>query len=128
MIFTENFEKFTSPLLPGLRRSIIYNDANDYNILLGGGEDIYSRNQSVTGFIDLGDMVYGTTVGDLAIAIAYAILDKPQPLAVAAEIVKGYPLRISPHRKRTWCPVWPGDTPLMYERLYRCRTAEEPAK
>ena len=87
---TANFEKFTLPLLPRLRKSAIYNDANDFNVLVGGGTDIYSRNQSVTGFIDLGDMVRGYTVGDLAIAIAYAILDKPQPLLVAAEIVKGY--------------------------------------
>ncbi len=87
---TANFEKFTLPLLPRLRKSTIYNDANDFNVLVGGGTDIYSRNQSVTGFIDLGDMVYGYTVGDLAIAIAYAILDKPRPLQVAAEIVRGY--------------------------------------
>jgi 4-aminobutyrate aminotransferase-like enzyme/Ser/Thr protein kinase RdoA (MazF antagonist) len=87
---TARFEKFTAPLLPDLRKSIVYNDANDYNILVGGDGDIYTRNQCVTGFIDLGDMVYGTTLGDLAIAIAYAILDKPQPLETAAEIVRGY--------------------------------------
>ncbi len=87
---TKNFEQFTVPLLPHLRKGTIYNDANDYNILVGGGTDIYSRNQSVTGFIDLGDMVHGYIIGDLAIAIAYAILDKPQPLATAAEIVKGF--------------------------------------
>jgi 4-aminobutyrate aminotransferase-like enzyme/Ser/Thr protein kinase RdoA (MazF antagonist) len=86
----ERFEKHTAPLLVRLRKSIIYNDANDYNVLVGGGTDLYSRNQTVTGFIDLGDMLYGYTVGDLAIAISYAILDKPKPLAVAAEIVKGY--------------------------------------
>ncbi len=86
----ENFETFTAPLLPLLPKSIIYNAPNDYNILVGGGTDLYSRNQSVTGFIDLGDMLYSYTIGDLAIAIAYAILDKPNPLAVAAEIVKGY--------------------------------------
>ena len=86
----ENFEKFTAPLLPLLPKSIIYNDPNDYNILVGGGTDLYSRNQTVTGFIDLGDVLYSYTVGDLAIAIAYAILDKPQPLVTAAEIVKGY--------------------------------------
>lgn len=85
-----NFEKLTLPLLPRLRKSAIYNDANDFNVLVGGGTDIYSRDQSVTGFIDLGDMVHGYTVGDLAIAIAYAILDKQNPLAVAAEIVRGY--------------------------------------
>ena len=88
--FQKNFEDTTLPLLPRLRKSVIYNDANDYNILLGGGEDIFSRCQLVTGFIDLGDMLHSYTVNDLAIAIAYAILDKPQPLMVAAEIVKGY--------------------------------------
>jgi 4-aminobutyrate aminotransferase-like enzyme/Ser/Thr protein kinase RdoA (MazF antagonist) len=87
---TARFEKITGPLVSNLRRSIIYNDANNFNILVGGGEDIYTRNQCVTGFIDLGDMVYGYSVGDLAIAIAYGILDKPQPLEVAAEIVRGY--------------------------------------
>ena len=87
---TANFERFTLPLLPRLRKNAIYNDANDFNVLVGGGADIYSRNQTVMGFIDLGDMVHGYTVGDLAIAIAYAILDKPQPLGVVAEIVKGY--------------------------------------
>jgi 4-aminobutyrate aminotransferase-like enzyme/Ser/Thr protein kinase RdoA (MazF antagonist) len=89
-VLAASFEKFTVPLLPCLRNSAIYNDANDYNILVGGGSDMYSFNQTVTGFIDLGDMVHGYVVGDLAIAIAYAILDKPQPLATAAEIVKGY--------------------------------------
>lgn len=85
-----NFENITVPLLPRLRKSAIYNDANDYNILVGGGSDMYSFNQTVTGFIDLGDIVHGYVVGDLAIAIAYAILDKPQPLATATEIVKDY--------------------------------------
>ena len=85
-----DFKKYTAPLLPRLRMSVVYNDANNYNILLGGGEDIFSRDQSVTGFIDLGDMVYGITAGDLAVAIAYAILDKPQLLDTAIEIVKGY--------------------------------------
>ncbi len=59
----------------------------------------FQKNQSVTGFIDLGDMMFSYTVGDLAIAIAYAILDKPQPLSVAAEIVKGYQLRIPIDRR-----------------------------
>ncbi len=84
------YEECAAPLLPRLRTSAVYNDANDFNVLLGGGEDIFSRNQSVTGFIDLGDMVHGCTVGDLAIAVAYAILDKPDPLATAGEIVRGY--------------------------------------
>jgi 4-aminobutyrate aminotransferase-like enzyme/Ser/Thr protein kinase RdoA (MazF antagonist) len=84
------FERAVAPLLAGLRRSAIYSDANDYNILVGGGDDTYSRNQSVTGIVDFGDMVHSHTINDLAIAIAYAILDKPHPLAAAMEIVRGY--------------------------------------
>lgn len=84
------FEEFTAPLLPRLDRSVIHNDANDYNLLAGGGHDTYTRNQTVVGLIDFGDMVYSYTIGDLAVSIAYAILDKPNPLASAARIVKGY--------------------------------------
>ncbi|MCB0197773.1 MAG: aminotransferase class III-fold pyridoxal phosphate-dependent enzyme, partial [Anaerolineae bacterium] len=84
------FEQHVVPLLDNLRRSVIQNDANDYNIIVGGGRDLYSRNQHVIGVIDFGDMVYSYTVADLAIAVAYAILDKPDPLAAAAHIVAGY--------------------------------------
>ncbi|MFN0112030.1 MAG: aminotransferase class III-fold pyridoxal phosphate-dependent enzyme [Blastocatellia bacterium] len=86
----DDFERDTAPLFPKLRRSAIHNDANDYNVLVDGGEDLYSRNQQVVGLVDFGDMVFSYTVGDLAIAIAYAILDKADPLAAAAQIVAGY--------------------------------------
>ena len=68
----------------GLRRSVIHGDANDYNVLVD------PERMMVTGLLDFGDMVYSYTVGDLAIAIAYAVLDKPDPRAVANEVVKGY--------------------------------------
>lgn len=85
------FEKHVMPLLPKLRRSVIHNDGNDFNLLVGdSGDDLYSRNQSIVGLIDFGDMVYSYTISDLAVAIAYAILDKPDPLAIAAQIVKGF--------------------------------------
>jgi Ser/Thr protein kinase RdoA (MazF antagonist) len=67
-----------------LRRSVIHGDANDYNVLVD------PQSMTVCGLIDFGDMVYSYTVGDLAIAIAYAVLDKPDPFAVAEEIVAGY--------------------------------------
>lgn len=88
--FAHNFERRVAPMLPRLRRSVIHNDANDYNVLVGRGNDLYSRHQSVVGLIDFGDMVYSYTVCDLAIAIAYAVLEKPDPLAVAATVVRGY--------------------------------------
>ena len=67
-----------------LRRSVIHGDANDYNVLVDPERIV------VTGLIDFGDMVYSYTVGDLAIAIAYVVLDKTDPRAAAAEVVNGY--------------------------------------
>ena len=64
-----------------LRRSVIHGDANDYNLLVD------PESMTVSGLIDFGDMVYSYTVGDLAIAIAYVILD---PDAAVGEIVSGY--------------------------------------
>lgn len=84
------FEQHVTPRLPVLRRSVTHNDANNFNLLAGGGDDFYSRNQNIVGLIDFGDMVYSYTISDLAVAIAYTILDKPDPLATAAQIVKGY--------------------------------------
>jgi 4-aminobutyrate aminotransferase-like enzyme/Ser/Thr protein kinase RdoA (MazF antagonist) len=79
-----------APSLARLRRSAIHNDANDHNVLVGGGDDPATRNQRIVGLVDFGDMVHSVTVGDLAIAIAYAVLNKPYPLAAAAAIVRGY--------------------------------------
>ena len=88
--FTGDFERDVTPLLPGLRKSVIHNDANDYNVIVGGNGDLYMRNQRVVGIIDFGDMVFSQTVGNLAIAIAYAVLDQSDPLLVAAHMIKGY--------------------------------------
>jgi 4-aminobutyrate aminotransferase-like enzyme/Ser/Thr protein kinase RdoA (MazF antagonist) len=84
--FAIDFEQNVTPLLPDLRQSAIHNDANDYNVIVSEHDD----GQNVVGLIDFGDLVHSYTVGDLAVATAYAMLDKPDPLAVAAEIVKGY--------------------------------------
>ena len=88
--YSADFNRQVAPLLPGLRRSVIFNDANNFNILVGGGSDLFSRDQHVVGIIDFGDMVYSYTIADLAVAIAYAILDKPDPLGSAARIVSGF--------------------------------------
>jgi len=68
----------------GLRRSVIHGDANDYNVLVDPEQMI------VTGLLDFGDMVYSYTIGELAIAIAYVVLDKTEPHAAADEVIEGY--------------------------------------
>jgi 4-aminobutyrate aminotransferase-like enzyme/Ser/Thr protein kinase RdoA (MazF antagonist) len=90
LALAEDFEQHELPLLPGLRRSVIHNDANDYNIIVGGGTTLYDRNQQVKGVIDFGDMVHSYTVGELAIACAYVALGKPDPLAAMLPVITGY--------------------------------------
>ena len=70
-----------------LRRSVIHGDANDYNVLV---DDDGPSGQHVAGLIDFGDLVYSYTIADLAIAIAYAVLDKADPLGTAMTIARGY--------------------------------------
>jgi 4-aminobutyrate aminotransferase-like enzyme/Ser/Thr protein kinase RdoA (MazF antagonist) len=74
------------PMLAGLRASVIHNDANDYNVLVQGA----GYNAKAAGLIDFGDAMFAPTICNLAIALAYAMLDKPDPLASAGHIVRGY--------------------------------------
>jgi 4-aminobutyrate aminotransferase-like enzyme/Ser/Thr protein kinase RdoA (MazF antagonist) len=112
-----DFEREVSPLLDQLRRSVIHGDANDYNVIVQPGADSKAwhrhpadvrervRNASgigtahgrdaratscVVGLIDFGDMVWSYTVGDLAVAISYVVLDKTDPLAAAVQMIAGY--------------------------------------
>jgi 4-aminobutyrate aminotransferase-like enzyme/Ser/Thr protein kinase RdoA (MazF antagonist) len=84
------FDRVTAPLLANLPHSVVHGDLNDYNVLVGGGDDVETRDQNVTGIVDFGDMVYSYRVADLAIAIAYAILGSADPLTIAAHVVRGY--------------------------------------
>jgi Ser/Thr protein kinase RdoA (MazF antagonist) len=70
-----------------LRRSLIHGDANDYNVLVREGR--------VVGLIDFGDMVHSAVVCDLAIALAYALLDQPDPLAACVPIIRAYHTRFA---------------------------------
>src|SRR5229473_864513 len=85
--FLALYEAEVVPVLPRLRRSVIYGDANDYNVLVS---DPWPQPRKVVGLIDFGDMHHGLTASELAIAAAYAILGKEDPLQAAAAIVAGY--------------------------------------
>lgn len=84
--FLDDFETNVVPCLAKLRASVIYNDANDYNVIVGEG-DAWTRR--VIGLIDFGDMLRTTSVSDLAVGVAYAMLGKPAPLAAAVQVVSG---------------------------------------
>ena len=65
-----------------LRKSVIHGDANDYNVLV--------REGLVVGLLDFGDIVYSGLVCDLAIALAYAMLGKSNPIEAALIIAQAY--------------------------------------
>ena len=84
--FFNLFETLASPVLSGLRKSIVYNDTNDHNIIVTDDRAA----PKIVGFIDFGDAVYTHTVNELAIAIAYAVMEKENPLEAATCLVKGF--------------------------------------
>ncbi len=67
-----------------LPTGIIHGDANDYNILVDKSGTL------VCTVLDFGDMVHTARVCDLAIALAYVMLDKQDPVAAAAEVAAAY--------------------------------------
>lgn len=84
--FLDRFQDQILPRLSGLRSSIIHNDANDYNVLVH-----YQEQQAMlSGIIDFGDAIYTQTVNELAVAIAYGVMDLPNPLEAAARMVSGF--------------------------------------
>ncbi len=81
------FETHAVPLLHELRTSVIQNDGNDYNILIQE-EGLFK--EKISGIIDFGDSVHSYTSAELAVAMAYAILHKSDPLDAACSVVAGF--------------------------------------
>lgn len=79
------------PKLSELRQSAIHNDGNDWNLL--------TKENEVTGIIDFGDSVYTALIYELAITIAYSLLDKEEPLKWATQIIRGYQKKLPLEKK-----------------------------
>ncbi|TXE18075.1 aminotransferase class III-fold pyridoxal phosphate-dependent enzyme [Psychroserpens burtonensis] len=80
--FFQQYELHVTPILPDLRKSVIHNDVNEWNVLV--------TNHTVSGLIDFGDVTYSPLINELAIAITYACFDKTKPLEWAIHVIKGY--------------------------------------
>ena len=70
-----------------LRTGPIYGDANDHNVLVSAP---WPQPRKIAGVIDFGDMHHGWIVSEPAIAAAYALLGKDNPLGVARDIARGF--------------------------------------
>jgi 4-aminobutyrate aminotransferase-like enzyme/Ser/Thr protein kinase RdoA (MazF antagonist) len=85
--FLALYESEVVPALKSLRRSVIYGDANDYNVLVSPP---WPQPRKIVSVIDFGDMHYSLTVSEVAIAAAYAMLGEKDPLSAASFVVAGY--------------------------------------
>ncbi len=80
--FFLQFEAHIRPVAYDLRQSLIYNDANDWNILTDAGK--------VSGVIDFGDMCHSWLISEVAIGMTYVMMNKDEPLQYGVEVLKGY--------------------------------------
>ena len=83
--FLERFETTIAPRLGRVRAQVIHGDANDNNLLVDG-----EVGRRVTGLIDFGDAIHSATIGELAVACAYAILEQDAPIDVAGRVAAAY--------------------------------------
>ena len=78
----KDWTEIVIPNFPLLRKSVIHNDANDYNIIVTNEDNI--------SLIDFGDMCETFIVCEAAIACAYVMLDKDDPIGLAKNLIRGY--------------------------------------
>lgn len=84
-IFLERYAKRSRQIHLSLREGVAHCDANDYNVLVSP-----TKPDSVAGVIDFGDLVHTKLVNNIAIAVAYAMLGKEDPITSAMHVVRGY--------------------------------------
>ena len=87
LLWTLSLHESIAERLKQLDQSVIHNDANDYNVLIA--KDPLDDTACI-GLIDFGDLVYSTTVHDLAICCAYTMLGKTHAIDAMQAVTTGY--------------------------------------
>ncbi len=78
------YEARVVPRLRDLRAGVLHQDANDNNLIV-------SRDgETVTGLIDFGDMIFGRRINELAVTLAYALLDTDDLYTAARPLIAAY--------------------------------------
>jgi 4-aminobutyrate aminotransferase-like enzyme len=85
--FFLQFESSALPQLADCRTSVIHGDPNDHNVLVGPTNAGEWRTK---GIIDFGDLVQTHTICELAIALAYIMFRRSDPVVAALPLIQGY--------------------------------------
>ena len=78
------------PVLPHLRGAVVHHDANDHNVLVTPANGTGPAGAAISGLIDFGDMLYARQVNELAVTLAYALLDTTDLVAAGRDVISGY--------------------------------------
>ncbi len=79
------YERNTLPKVAHLRKSVIHGDANEQNFLVDPKQP-----EKISGLIDFGEMQMSSLVNDLAIALAYGLLDEDDIGVASSKMIEGY--------------------------------------
>ncbi len=95
----DEYDARVLPLWPSLPRQIVHNDLNRMNVLADPAD-----NARLAGIIDFGDICHTALLFDLAIAIVSAPAGAAPPLAVIADVLRGYGTPL-PREQRAVLPL-----------------------
>ncbi|MEX0300715.1 MAG: aminotransferase class III-fold pyridoxal phosphate-dependent enzyme, partial [Kordiimonas sp.] len=82
--YFDRYREYVLPKVSSLRSAVIHNDINDNNIIVADDTD------QIAAVIDFGDMVFASQINELATALAYALFDQDDILAVSKAIISAY--------------------------------------
>ncbi|MCX7973749.1 MAG: aminotransferase class III-fold pyridoxal phosphate-dependent enzyme [Candidatus Aminicenantes bacterium] len=86
--FLTQLELRILPEVAKLRQSVIYNDANENNLIISRKNS--GQPPRITGLIDFGDMVETYVAAEIAIALTYAMMNKVEPFEVGTTLLSAY--------------------------------------
>ncbi len=81
----DRYDQHVAPKLSRLRAAVLHQDANDNNVVITD-----SPSPHVSGLIDFGDMCFGRQINELAVTLAYALLDVDDIYDTAKALIRGY--------------------------------------
>jgi len=75
------FQRVVLPRAGALKKAVIHGDINEQNLLL------HPDKPEVTGLLDFGDILHSWQINDIAITMAYGMLNKEAPLVAASHLL-----------------------------------------